>query len=178
MTWLIFAVALLLFLKDTIEIYHSHSDIRTLSIWGLLTFPYVNASRGELQGNNKPYTESVHGEQFGSVAMVDTRSEIGSLTDINRKYSPSDIVPLRQRSETYILDDANYITLRIKMPSNCGIRSWRTYEAFIETAAVGIYLYATFVLTSTLFLNADIAMAFSTAATLCLSGVKILCILF
>ena len=67
-----------------------------------------------------------------------------------------------------------YITVRIVMPTNYGFRSWRWYEAVIESLAVGIYLYATFVLTSTIFLNADKAITYTTIMTLCLSAVRIL----
>ena len=48
----------------------------------------------------------------------------------------------------------------------------------IETIAVGIYLYATFVLTSLLFLNADKAIVYATVMAICLSVVRILVVLF
>ena len=64
------------------------------------------------------------------------------------------------------------------MPSSFGFRSWGWYEAIIEAIAVGIYLYATFVLTSLLFLNADKAMMYATTMAICLSVIRILVVLF
>ena len=70
------------------------------------------------------------------------------------------------------------MTIRIVMPSSFGFRSWKWYETIIETTAVGIYLYATFVLTSLLFLNADKASGYATVMAICLSLVRILVVLF
>lgn len=71
-----------------------------------------------------------------------------------------------------------FITVRIEMHSNSGLRSWGCYDTIVECLAVGIYLYATFVLTSTLFLNADKAIVFATVMSVSLGGVKILSTLF
>ena len=57
----------------------------------------------------------------------------------------------------------------IAMPSNFWFRSWRWYEAIIEMVFVGTYLYAIFVLTSTQFLNNDIAMEYATVMAVPLS---------
>lgn len=70
------------------------------------------------------------------------------------------------------------MTIRIAMPSSLGWRSWRSYEAVIGTMAVGVYLYATFVLTSLLFLNADKAIDYATVMAICLSLVRILTVVF
>lgn len=66
------------------------------------------------------------------------------------------------------------IVIQITMPDDFGLRSWRWYEAFLETIAVGIYLYATFVLTSSLFMSGDMALTYASIVTLCLSGLRIL----
>ncbi|KAI5193563.1 hypothetical protein AUEXF2481DRAFT_75934 [Aureobasidium subglaciale EXF-2481] len=66
------------------------------------------------------------------------------------------------------------ITLSISMPDETGIRSWKWYEATIETLAVGVYLYATFVLTSTQFLSGNTGLTFVTIMALCSSIVRIL----
>lgn len=82
------------------------------------------------------------------------------------------------RANTIATYGKDCVTVRITMHSNFGFRSWRCYETIIECLAVGIYLYATFVLTSTLFLNADHAIEYATVMALCLSGVRILSTLF
>ena len=85
---------------------------------------------------------------------------------------------MRRSSTALLVGGSNCVTIRIVMPSNFGFRSWRWYEAIIETIAVGIYLYATFVMTSLLFLNADKAIVYATVMAICLSVVRILVVLF
>lgn len=88
-------------------------------------------------------------------------------------------MPMIPRRDTVLFPaDSKCVTIRITMPSNFGWRSWRWYEAVIETMAVGIYLYATFVLTSLLFLNADKTIGYATVMAVCLSGVRVLTVLF
>lgn len=53
-------------------------------------------------------------------------------------------------------------------------RAWGWYEAGIEALAVGIYLYATFVLTSSLFISGSTAIVYMTVMVLCLSTIRIL----
>ena len=83
-----------------------------------------------------------------------------------------------EQSNISRLRGINSVTGRIAMSSSFGLRIWRWYETIIETVAVGFYLYATFVLTSTLFLNADQAIIFSTIMAICLSIVERLTVLF
>lgn len=52
--------------------------------------------------------------------------------------------------------------------------SWSWYETIIETLAVGIYLYATLVLTSILFLNGQQAIVYTVVMILSLSVIRIL----
>lgn len=52
--------------------------------------------------------------------------------------------------------------------------SWRWFESTIEALAVGAYLYATFVLTSSLFLSGEQAMIYATVMILSLSAIRIL----
>ena len=51
--------------------------------------------------------------------------------------------------------------------------AWRWYEAAIEALAVGIYLYATFVLTSSLFISGSVGIVYMTTMVLCLSAIRI-----
>ncbi|KDQ19491.1 hypothetical protein BOTBODRAFT_28066 [Botryobasidium botryosum FD-172 SS1] len=51
---------------------------------------------------------------------------------------------------------------------------WGWYEAGIESIAVGIYLYATFVLASTLFLTGEQSIEYTTLMVLSLSAIRIL----
>ncbi|KAH8703447.1 hypothetical protein BGW36DRAFT_369351 [Talaromyces proteolyticus] len=52
--------------------------------------------------------------------------------------------------------------------------AWEYYEAGIEILAVGIYLYATFVLTSSLFVSGQTAIIYMTVMVCCLSTIRVL----
>jgi hypothetical protein len=60
------------------------------------------------------------------------------------------------------------ITITMRHESN-----WAWFEAAIETLAVGIYLYATFVLTSSLFLSGEQAIIYATVMILSLGAIRI-----
>ena len=68
--------------------------------------------------------------------------------------------------------------IRIEMKSENGPRSWKVYEGCIEALAVGIYLYATFVLTSVVFLSGQEAMIYMVVTVLAQSAVRVLGLLF
>jgi len=59
------------------------------------------------------------------------------------------------------------ITITMCHESHCG---W--FEATIETLAVGIYLYATFVLTGSLFLSRELAIIDATVMVLSLGAIR------
>jgi len=82
------------------------------------------------------------------------------------------------RTETYFIYGAHCITVRVVMPTNSGVRSWRTLETFVEVIAVGIYLYATFVLMSLVFFTAQRAIVFATQMAICISFVRVIGLLF
>jgi hypothetical protein len=70
------------------------------------------------------------------------------------------------------------VIVAITMLEEEGICSWHWYEATIETLAVGVYLYATFVLTSMQFLSGNTGLAFVTIIVLCSSMVRLLVNIF
>jgi hypothetical protein len=51
--------------------------------------------------------------------------------------------------------------------------SWGWFEAILEALAVGIYLYATFVLTSLLYLSGQQAIVYATPMSLSLSAIRV-----
>ncbi|KAL8837050.1 MAG: hypothetical protein Q9176_005919 [Flavoplaca citrina] len=191
--WLLIAVLLLSYMKESIDIYNPANPSVKYSILGLMSLPYmVNPDRiieeepQALQYSNQREVEmetmaSSDPEIFSSPYENSTssypfpaRQHAGSTTS-----SQKPIITTIQRSDTISVPrSTNCVTIRITMPSSFGLRSWRWYEAAIETMAVGVYLYATFVLTSLLFLNADKAIVYATVMALCLSAVRILTVLF
>jgi hypothetical protein len=50
---------------------------------------------------------------------------------------------------------------------------WAWFEATIETLAVGLYLYATFVLTSSLFFSGEQAIIYATIMVLSLGAIRV-----
>ncbi|KAI9784561.1 MAG: hypothetical protein M1839_001783 [Geoglossum umbratile] len=178
MTWLILSFALLHLMKESIQIYHAQNPSIKYTIWELLSLPYSFDSKilSERQ-TSLSALPSHRGEVKATIADV-IETENGSHDLIHQQHQISPPILTMERSGTTLLYGDHCVAIRIVMPSNLGLRSWRCYEAIVEASAVGIYLYATFVLTSTLFLNADKAMIYATIMTLCLSAVRIMSILF
>ncbi|KAL8902934.1 MAG: hypothetical protein Q9171_007561, partial [Xanthocarpia ochracea] len=172
-TWLLIAVLLLSCMKESIDIYNPANPSVKYGILGLMSLPYmVNPDRiieeepqalqyssqreveMENMASSDPEIFSSPYENSTSSYPFPARQHAGSTTS-----SQKPIITTIQRSDTISVPrGSNCVTIRITMPSSLGLRSWRWYEAAIETMAVGVYLYATFVLTSLLFLNADNAI--------------------
>src|SRR5436190_16522583 len=175
MAWLLLAVSLMLLLKEEIVIYNAEDPSIEYSIWKLMTLPYTLDMRPRpsspktqpvLPKNTK--APSAPARPAADTIQAATCSvDVIQLDGIEAKKTPI------SRTETYVYYGEYCITVRITMPSNFGLRSWRTLETFIEVIAVGIYLYATFVLMSTLFFNSDRAMIFAAIMGFCLSFVRI-----
>ena len=175
--WLFLAVLLLHFMKESIHIYNPADPSVKYSIWGLMALPYTVTLNHEFEEEyHIPAFPSHGGEKTETI----TTSYSGSSSDpiIRKQSSPALQEPMMGPSDTSVPRGTNCVTIRVVMPSNFGFRSWRWYEALIETTAAGIYLYATFVLTSLLFLNADKAIIYATVMAICHSVVRILTVLF
>lgn len=148
---------------------HAHDKTTELSISQLMFLPYRSATHvahhylassaaASLTGKNiaNPGTTSSPAPPVAPTSPTSTGTV--STTAANNQSSPSQPT----------------IVLSISMHDEMGIRSWRWYEATIETLAVGVYLYATFVLTSTQFLSGNTGLTFVTIMALCSSVVRIL----
>ena len=190
MMWLMTAVVLLYFMKESISIYNPADPSIKYSILSLMALPYTVTR--DYSSESNPYISAFQSNREEEIEMVGTSPSgimcsshhTSSLAVAPQQYegsasSPKAIRMTIQRNDTASAPrGSNCVTIRITMPSNFGWRSWRWYEAVIETIAVGVYLYATFVLTSLLFLNADKAIGYATVMALCLSMVRILTVLF
>ncbi|KAL8653517.1 MAG: hypothetical protein Q9226_003825 [Calogaya cf. arnoldii] len=191
---------LLLFMKESIVIYNPADPSTKYSILGLMALPYTVTSDHPFLGRAHSPALPRHNtdEELGAIptpnhqtVIADQDEEEMDIIDTQhpapverrrRGGSSSSKTPIMtgfQRRDTVSLPSgSNCVTIRIAMPSSFGWRSWRWYETVIETMAVGVYLYATFVLTSMLFLNADKAIGYATVMAICLSLVRILTVLF
>ncbi len=182
MGWLIIAILLLLSMKESMEINQSQDKSKNLSIKDLILLPYLGALRSNRTEERNESGAMTNAEQLqiendlsGGVASNHQQNLAPPATS-----SPSAVEPyeISVTDESASDNNANYVTIQIKMPTSDGFRSWASYDVIIETGAVAIYLYATFVLTSTLFLNAEKAMGYVMVMMVCLRGVKILCTWF
>jgi hypothetical protein len=165
-------------MKESAVVFITNDPTRTYSIMQLMVLPYrFGPNRFEQSRvESPPHASQKNGSKSAAMSTI----KLASSSDIiHQQPNGSELLTTTtNRSNTIATYGQDYVTVRITMHSNFGIRSWRCFEAIIECLAVGIYLYATFVLTSTLFLNADKAIEYATVMALCLSGVRILSVLF
>lgn len=181
MIWLLMAMALLYLMKESIQIYNPADPSVEYSIWGLMMLPYIVTLKHEPNRGSRLSAFPSHEEEMETITTSYSEATLpdnASSDPIIRRQGPSPSEPVMRRSAASVPEGSNCVTIRVTMPSNFGFRSWRWYEALVETVAVGIYLYATFVLTSLLFLNADKAIEYATVMSICLSVVRILTVLF
>jgi len=175
--WLLVAMLLLHLMKQDMQILYfdtSPTNPKALNVLQLMVLPYRLPRPSAL-----PRAEAQRLPKQGS------SEESKAVTDTNQPSSERTTVTSAARNEqttkattTFSGYTSPTVVIRIRMPHDFGIRSWRWYEAILEALAVGIYLYATFVLTSVLFMSGEMALDFACVVTLCLSGVRILGTLF
>lgn len=79
--------------------------------------------------------------------------------------------PDRQRGKLSRSRYGAYYSIEITMRYDW---AWQYYEAAMEALAVGIYLYATFVLTSSLFVSGSTGIIYMTVMVCCLSAIRVL----
>lgn len=163
-------------MKESIRIYNPAEPSVEYSIFALMSLPYTSTLKHDSESEPNFSALSSHGEEMETITT--SYSPTFSLPFGRRRQGLPLLPSTLRRSETSLLQGSNCVTIRIVMPSNFGFRSWRWYETVIETLSVGIYLYATFVLTSLLFLNADRAIEFTTVMAICLSVIRVLAVLF
>ena len=195
--WLIIAMVLLMLMKQKLEIFfispHS-TQFTPLTITQLMMIPYTLRPIASKTRNGRLASNASQGQDpKGSVLpVVQTVGKVDDVENSDLRSRSANIRPQQadQNSERHSIesspadtvsaanDEMPKIMIRITMPDDFGLRSWRWYEAFLETIAVGIYLYATFVLTSSLFMSGEMALTYASIVTLCLSGLRILGTIF
>lgn len=191
MAWLAIAVFLLWAMKESFVIlYVAHKDGEPmkLGLSQLMSLPYhtaggpvVDQTDGEhLPEHNKDAKISEQAKGNAAAVSSSNVDAVGIAPQLNPSHTDLFSTKNGPRSITSYTGSlkAPVIKITITMPSEHGLRSWRWYEAILETLAVGIYLYATFVLPSTVFMSGDMALSFATIMTICLSAVRILGSLF
>ena len=180
MSWLVLAVGLMFLLKERIVIHNAEDASITYSMWKLMTLPYTLDMKPSHRGPKRPSqlpktTKDSPSEEHPKGDTIQTATCTVDVIKLDSKDLQR--VPI-SRTETYISYGEHCITVQVVMPTNFGIRSWRTLETFIEVMAVGIYLYATFVLMSLIFFTAQRAIVFAIQMAICLSFVRLFGLLF
>lgn len=179
MSWLVIAVLLVLWMKESIEVYDGYDQKLSYGVWGLITVPYLSPPKPASSPIPRPITANAEsGTDLSNLGPMHTSASASSQSLAQLRHRPSLPTQSSPRTDTLSYYNNSYIRVCITMPTNFGFRSWRWYEAIIESLALGIYLYATFVMTSIMFLSADKAIGFATAMTTCLSAVRVLTTLF
>ena len=151
--WLILAMSLLWAMASSVNVlYQVDEDSAAISIglWSLMTLPYK--ADGVATSHALPTQQSA---PAGSKLPPQTTSSASLKSIATSVRAPT-------------------VKISITMPHEHSFRSWRWYEAVLETLAVGIYLYATFVLTSTVFMSGHMALTYAALMTICLSAVRVL----
>ena len=154
----------------TVEL-HAHDKVKKCSVPQLMLLPYRSATHVTKHYMGHDETNSLSGKNRASPhnSLSPTSQATSQPVDPSLEGHVSTAGTDGQTSENHPT-----MVLAISMPQDMGIRSWRWYEATTETLAVGVYLYATFVLTSTQFLSGSTGLAFFTIMAVCSSAVRIL----
>lgn len=157
--WLLIAVAFLHAVAQKIEIIFSEDSPGTRrSRFDLLLLPYRSprAIREERSAGNKP----------APVPTSSTREPDDSAIDATQHSLLE--TPNRSFASQNFSDPHFVITITMRHESH-----WGWYEATIESLAVGLYLYATFVLTSSLFLGGEQAIIYAAVMVLSLGAIRV-----
>lgn len=177
-------------MTESIDIYNPAKPSTKYTIPGLMLLPYTVMPQQDSNSalpSSPPLLSDGGGEEIDRISTSDIEIALHQYQSESHSHrgeprpnasSPSALEIVRRKSTALLVGRSNCVTIRIVMPTSFGFRSWGWYEAIVETIAVGIYLYATFVLTSLLFLNADKAIIYATAMAICLSVIRILVVLF
>lgn len=175
--WLLTSITILwlLLARNGIEVFFardggSAEGVKTdKSLLSLMLLPYhIDKSFFPAPADQTPLSVQ-HGNTWPH-SPQDSRHP-AKFTNAAHPLSPTSPAAIRRQQRPHF-------TIKMHMPSSSGLRSWRTFEAFIETMAVGIYLFATFVLTSVLFLSGQEAIIYATVLILSQGVIRFLGLIF
>jgi hypothetical protein len=172
--WLLIAVALLHIIAQKMEITFSEDSPGTRrSRLDLLLLPYrtphaIREERNSIKKQSPVPTPNALETSDKQVPILasNTREPDDFAINESRRLSPHSLT--RSFSSQTFLDPHFTITITMRHENH-----WGWFEAAIETLAVGLYLYATFVLTSSLFLSGEQAIIYATVMVLSLGAIRV-----
>lgn len=148
--WWVTAVGSLIGMARKVDVFRE-SDKAPMPWRALLLMSYTAL----LKENRTTRSSGVHAQHTDAKPYDNTRLQASSL--------PSTL-PSND-------DDSDSLIVRLELPSEAHLRWWNTA---VQAVAVGIYLYATFVLSSVLFLTGQEAILYAVGMTLSLSAIRIM----
>ena len=123
-------------MKESIHIYNpAHASVE-FRIWGLMALSYIVTLNHESEERSHISAFPHPGEEMDTMTTSYSGAKqprYGSSDPIIRRQSSSPPAPMMRRNHTSVPQGSNCVTIRVAMPSNSGFRSWRWYEALIET---------------------------------------------
>jgi hypothetical protein len=155
-------------MKDEVKIFNTENPEIKYNLWEFWRLPYT------LYRPEPPTLPAVEEQPNDDEDSEESNSHISRVNTTATESKHITPISSTTRSPTFQYYGEYCVTVQIKMKSDFGLSSWGAFEAIIEVLAVGIYLYATFVLTSTIFLNADRAVGLTAILALCQCAIRIL----
>ncbi len=152
--WWVMTVGSLWLMARKIEIYR-HSDRARVPWRALLTMGYFVPSD----------ENSVSGPR-GLVQPAEGKSD--DRARFHATHMPSALPDADFNGDS---EHSDSVMVRVEFPSEA---HWRWWDAAVQAVAVGIYLYATFCLSSMLFLSGNEAILYAVGMTLSLTAIRIL----
>ncbi|KAL9035718.1 MAG: hypothetical protein Q9180_004708, partial [Flavoplaca navasiana] len=128
--WLLFAFALLLFMKETIDIYNPANLDQRYTLLGLMLLPYkVRFAAEEPRARQHP-DQTEKGMRIAASSCAETissSSENSSLAypPTAPRYAKPSATEDGRSDDISVPRGSNCVTIRITMPSIVGWRSWR-----------------------------------------------------
>ncbi len=189
--WLFISIGLLLFFKQSITIRYSEDhDSYTRGFADLFALPYHVSSVKKAGKQSRQASPNDAERDAGDPRDNEPLTKAIATGETKQDFTDRGLIQRHTQSQKTLgrdrINEGRHVTtsisttakgpcftVNITMPSDHGLFSWRWYEAIIETLAVGIYLYATFVLTSVLFLSGEEGIIYAVVMVLSLAAVRV-----
>lgn len=163
LAWLLAAMVCLVVFKESIKVTYSEDKKGEKR---RLVDPFLSRYYAPRRRTEQPAHQDVKDDTNEALEMLSSPT-----TSSN---NPVDRTRAEVKEDPNAVNARSIMKITIRMKNNRGLQSWQGYEALLETLAVGIYLYATFVLTSALFFTGEEAITYASVMILCLTVIRLI----